>query len=480
MLLLLHVDKLHESNEKTAEFDRVSPTPIDWCTRQTGKGSDNVIVISDCDRFVTKILPQFGFPSISVQSFVRKMYRWGFRQVSGQYSGVYRNFAADKPRTPHMYTSRYFRKDNLSLLDKMTSSTSEKRLRSESKGSVDSCDGTVLTETSAEIEETKTQRKREAPESSVESPLSKRPRVDGVGTEPIRSPSQKVNEGAGLGKSGATNDPPGCFPIEYLSSLERLFRLQQGQASRESCPLSSDHQRVASSITGPHSTSETQHALNQLLQQRQVHAPTAVRPSLTTILSSAVGVPADMSSQAPFPPSSLSTSSFSPRSVPYSSAWPVVPQKDDIAYTRLPVPTTAEGQRPADPPSVRQLLAQRLSAKQLGVEVPIMNSGPDVDAIRLQLICDKFLQPLMQPTPHHAQAAAMKGPAPFVSLVPPAPFVGASTTSQLKAIVSDISEELLRRQLAELQSTIGVQHFPGPYRLESCVPRVPGGLFVPS
>jgi HSF-type DNA-binding len=115
MLVMLHMDKVLEDQPA------VSPPPIDWCTRETGDESDHVIVINDCARLVNEILPQFGFPTISTESFVRKMYRWGFRQVSSIYSGTYPN-----SHTPYMYKSEHFRKGNLALLSKMESRTATK------------------------------------------------------------------------------------------------------------------------------------------------------------------------------------------------------------------------------------------------------------------------------------------------------------------------------------------------------------------
>jgi HSF-type DNA-binding len=126
MLVMLHMDKVHESQfqKESPDCQSVAPPVIDWCTRQSGNETDHVIVINDCDRLVNEILPEFGFPTISTESFVRKMYRWGFRQVSGTYSGTYaRSF------TRYMYESEHFRKDNLSLLGKMESRTASKRIR---------------------------------------------------------------------------------------------------------------------------------------------------------------------------------------------------------------------------------------------------------------------------------------------------------------------------------------------------------------
>jgi HSF-type DNA-binding len=132
MLLMLHIDKLRESVGQSGSrgSQPISLSPIDWCTRNLGKDSDHVIVIQDIEEFVRNVLPEFGFETISTRSFVRKMYRWGFRQVSGVYSGLYKK-NSKQPHTPYMYESKYFRKNELALLDQMQSTTAEKGSKAE-------------------------------------------------------------------------------------------------------------------------------------------------------------------------------------------------------------------------------------------------------------------------------------------------------------------------------------------------------------
>jgi HSF-type DNA-binding len=116
---MLHVDKSYETLSA-----RGAPLPIDWCTRNSGEASDHVIVVNDCGRLVKEILPEFGFLSISWESFVRKMYRWGFRQASEVFGRPCKN-------APPMFQSKYFRKDNLAILSHMQSKTAEKEQRSD-------------------------------------------------------------------------------------------------------------------------------------------------------------------------------------------------------------------------------------------------------------------------------------------------------------------------------------------------------------
>jgi HSF-type DNA-binding len=132
MLIMLHIDKLHESVGQSGSTgsQAISIPPIDWCTRNLGKDSDHVIVIQDIEEFVRNVLPEFGFETISTRSFVRKMYRWGFRQVSGVYSGLYKK-NSKQPHTPYMYESKHFRKNEFSLLDRMQSTTAEKGSKAE-------------------------------------------------------------------------------------------------------------------------------------------------------------------------------------------------------------------------------------------------------------------------------------------------------------------------------------------------------------
>jgi HSF-type DNA-binding len=121
MLLMLHVDKTHSHDGSQMLTDNSIP-PIDWCTRDTGESSDHVIVIIDCERLVKSLLPIFHFPSTSPASFIRKLFRWGFRQVSETYQ-VANKSQPDRLRTSYMYECQAFRKGNFPLLQQMSSHT---------------------------------------------------------------------------------------------------------------------------------------------------------------------------------------------------------------------------------------------------------------------------------------------------------------------------------------------------------------------
>jgi HSF-type DNA-binding len=118
MLLMMHIDKLHElmSIGKGPGL----PPPIDWCTRNSGEDSDNVIVITDGDRLVKETLPTFGFQVISAKSFARKLFRWGFRQVSEFYAC---KMASLESRSALKFESEHFRKGDFERLSNMRSMT---------------------------------------------------------------------------------------------------------------------------------------------------------------------------------------------------------------------------------------------------------------------------------------------------------------------------------------------------------------------
>jgi HSF-type DNA-binding len=116
MLLMMHVEK--DFAQKSAEQSELAEPlipPVEWCTRDTGDESDHVIVIYDCDRFVKDLLPMFEFPSTSPASFVRKMFRWGFRQVSEMYE-VANQRQSNRPRSTYMYQCEHFRKGMVFIL----------------------------------------------------------------------------------------------------------------------------------------------------------------------------------------------------------------------------------------------------------------------------------------------------------------------------------------------------------------------------
>jgi hypothetical protein len=129
MLVLIHINKEQtawiEANSSQAGAEPPVP-PIEWCTRSSGGGSDHVVVLYDLKRLVKELLPQFAIAPTTVPSFVRKLCRWGFRQVSAVYGCVRKNFS-NRPHTSHMYESEHFRCGNFALLSRMNSNTAEKR-----------------------------------------------------------------------------------------------------------------------------------------------------------------------------------------------------------------------------------------------------------------------------------------------------------------------------------------------------------------
>jgi HSF-type DNA-binding len=134
MLVLLHIDKEHiawiESHGPGVGKEPPVP-PIEWCTRGGGGETDNVVVLYDLERLVKECLPQFGFAAISPASFVRKLCRWGFQQVSAAYEGVPKAHA-NRQTTSQMYECKHFRRGNFALLTRMWSDTAQKRRHQES------------------------------------------------------------------------------------------------------------------------------------------------------------------------------------------------------------------------------------------------------------------------------------------------------------------------------------------------------------
>jgi hypothetical protein len=129
MLVLIHINKEQstwiKANSSQAGAEPPVP-PIEWCTRNSGGGSDHVVVLYDLERLVKELLPQFAIAPTSVPSFVRKLCRWGFRQVSAVYGCVRKNYS-NRPNTSHMYECMHFRAGNFALLTRMNSNTAAKR-----------------------------------------------------------------------------------------------------------------------------------------------------------------------------------------------------------------------------------------------------------------------------------------------------------------------------------------------------------------
>jgi HSF-type DNA-binding len=142
MLLMLHVEKesfpLNGQTIPKEDWSLVA----DWCTRDTGEDSDHVIVIYDSDRFVKILLPLFQFPVTTLASFVRKLFRWGFRQVSERYE-IANKKQFNKPRSTYMFECEHFRKGDFPLLHMMKSKVPSGKREEISLSSPDSTDASV-------------------------------------------------------------------------------------------------------------------------------------------------------------------------------------------------------------------------------------------------------------------------------------------------------------------------------------------------
>jgi hypothetical protein len=112
MLTLMHVDRsIANSGKKESEF------PISW----TKMG--NSFVIRDKDALCSDWLPAF-FQQTKFSSFTRKLYRWGFRQVSFTHKSK-----LSQPPGEMYFGNEYFHRDDKTLLTKMRSVTAVKRRR---------------------------------------------------------------------------------------------------------------------------------------------------------------------------------------------------------------------------------------------------------------------------------------------------------------------------------------------------------------
>lgn len=110
MLLLVEVERMTAKSGKS---------PQKACLAWRPEGLS--FVIRHGDDLVGKILPMVSCPA-KFSSFLRKLYRWGFRQVVDR--SVERSDKAPKNREK-VFMHPYFQRDNKSLMDRMKSITAE-------------------------------------------------------------------------------------------------------------------------------------------------------------------------------------------------------------------------------------------------------------------------------------------------------------------------------------------------------------------
>jgi HSF-type DNA-binding len=87
MLILMHMDKV----------SREGVPPVQWWPNTCDETDNSILVVNNPQVFTSVVLPMFCFPPSSFESFIRKMYRWGFRRAKkpGRWAFVCSNFQRD-------------------------------------------------------------------------------------------------------------------------------------------------------------------------------------------------------------------------------------------------------------------------------------------------------------------------------------------------------------------------------------------------
>jgi hypothetical protein len=125
MMLMLHAEKLN-----TSENSRGARPAIEWGPSFKGKhGEAPVVIVNDSVLLVRDLLPLFDMAETQFSSLVRKLYRWGFRQISKAWTmkreanNQTRRTRKESPKASgvKIFMCSNFRKDNYPLLLKMTS-----------------------------------------------------------------------------------------------------------------------------------------------------------------------------------------------------------------------------------------------------------------------------------------------------------------------------------------------------------------------
>jgi HSF-type DNA-binding len=109
----MHIEKM----EKVARGSTGDVPPVQWGNSSSSSEADSdIIVFNDPDRFAAKVLPIFAFPKTSFKSFVRKMYRWGFRRAQPNESAM-----SNHSSPPWAFFCDNFRRGDFSRLMRMVS-----------------------------------------------------------------------------------------------------------------------------------------------------------------------------------------------------------------------------------------------------------------------------------------------------------------------------------------------------------------------
>jgi HSF-type DNA-binding len=116
MLMMLHIERMAAITSGSGP----EAAPLVWGKCRNNNRDIDTVIFNDPKTFVGKVLPAFGCPPTSFNSFVRKMYRWGFRRA--QLDDGKAN--ARQPCERSAYACDHFRRGDFSRLALMVSTDS--------------------------------------------------------------------------------------------------------------------------------------------------------------------------------------------------------------------------------------------------------------------------------------------------------------------------------------------------------------------
>lgn len=279
MLLLIHIERIFAKSGRSDKH-----APIAWALE------GRAFVISDREELVSTWLPRF-FRHGKFQSFTRKLYRWGFRQVN-----LPRELSRETDREL-VFASPHFQRDQRNLMTFMKSVTAEGI------------------------------RRRQRQQQRV--PTVQDTTVNDVASGVARSFSVAPRRSAALGLNPAGMmlpqiSPPGFLPVDqqafllsqqvgFLASLRSQALLNQQQAfspGRGMMPLDPQTQQnllLSLMLSNPQGQDPVAHALAPFSQHQAIVHPVAAsvpfsqHPSATRAVSSATPQPKAPRQAAPDP-----------------------------------------------------------------------------------------------------------------------------------------------------------------------------------
>lgn len=207
MLLLMHLEKV--------EAQGMGKMPMGWA--EEGK----VIYIRDKDELTKRWLPLF-FQQSKASSFTRKLYRWGFRQVS---------IAGDHPpSSPKLYfCNENFQRDNKTLLSQMRSITAAGRRREQAAAEARKSNGvdSAVEGVSPELSQLLQQDAETAvpePPAAAQEPVTDSQQQSAPGPPPVSSLQLLLSQ---LSRQEPASQPVGASPPTVALLLPQLSVTQE-------------------------------------------------------------------------------------------------------------------------------------------------------------------------------------------------------------------------------------------------------------